>query len=357
MFHAVIPAGGSGTRLWPLSRSSHPKFLHDLTGADRSLLQGTVERLAPLADPAHTYVVTGTSHAVRVARQLPSVPDGNLLVEPSPRDSCAAIALAAAVIAERDPDGIMGSFHSDHLIPDAESFVATVRAAAKLAEDGYLMTIGMVPTYPETGFGYLRCGGELNGGRVLREFREKPDAETAERYIAEGYLWNSGLFVWRVGVFLDELKRQQPELHDIIREIAAAWDTPRREEVQGRLWPTLPKISVDHAVMEGAAAAGKVAVVPGTFSWNDVGDWHTLAEVLEANAEGNVVVGRGEVVTIDTTDSVIVPRGGRLIATVGVHEIVVVDTDDAVLVCPRSRAQDVKKLVDVLKERGDTVRT
>lgn len=357
MLHAVIPAGGSGTRLWPLSRSNHPKFLHDLTGSERTLLQATVARLQPLADAAHTYVVTGTAHATSVARQLPGVPDGNLLIEPSPRDSCAAIALAAAVIAERDPAGIMGSFHADHLIPDEERFVETVRTAMRLARDGYLMTIGLKPTAPETGFGYLRCGTALDGGMVLEEFREKPDKETAQAYVDAGYLWNSGLFVWQVSAFLAELARQQPKLHDTVREIAAAWDTPSREELIGRLWPELPKISVDHAVMEGAAEAGKVAVVPGDFSWHDLGDWDTLAEVLESDVDGNVTIGAGEVLNIDTTDTVVVPRGGRLIATVGVHDLVVVDTEDAVLVCPRSRAQDVKKLVDELKARGDRAHT
>lgn len=357
MLHAVIPAGGSGTRLWPLSRSNHPKFLHDLTGSERTLLQATVARLQPLADAAHTYIVTGTAHATSVARQLPGVPDGNLLIEPSPRDSCAAIALAAAVIAERDPAGIMGSFHADHLIPDEERFVETVRTAVRLAQDGYLMTIGLKPTAPETGFGYLRCGAELNGGMVLEEFREKPDKETAQSYVDSGYLWNSGLFVWQVSAFLGELARQQPKLHDTVREIAAAWDTPSREELIGRLWPRLPKISVDHAVMEGAAAAGKVAVVPGDFTWHDLGDWDTLADVLESDVDGNVTIGAGEVLNIDTTDTVVVPRGGRLIATVGVHDLVVVDTEDAVLVCPRNRAQDVKKLVDVLKARGDRAHT
>ncbi|MEV0648890.1 sugar phosphate nucleotidyltransferase [Phytomonospora sp. NPDC050363] len=357
MFHAVIPAGGSGTRLWPLSRSHHPKFLHDLTGSKRSLLQDTVDRLEPLADATRTYVVTGTAHATSVARQLPDVPDANLLIEPSPRDSCPAVALAAAVIAERDPSGIMGSFHSDHLIPDGRRFVETVRKAVKLAKDGYLMTIGMTPTAPETGFGYLRCGKKLDGGMVLDEFREKPDRETAQSYVDQGYLWNSGLFVWQVSTFLDELARQQPKLHDIVREIAAAWDTPARGEVIGKLWPELPRISVDHAVMEGAAEAGKVAVVPGDFSWNDLGDWDTLADVLESDVDGNVTIGSGEVLSIDTTNTVVVPRGGRLIATVGVSDLVVVDTEDAVLVCPRSRAQDVKKLVDELKARGDRAHT
>ncbi|GIG65741.1 mannose-1-phosphate guanyltransferase [Phytomonospora endophytica] len=343
--------------MWPLSRSNHPKFLHDLTGAERSLLQSTVARLAPLADADRTYVVTGTAHATPVARQLPAVPDRNLLIEPSPRDSCPAIALAAAVIAERDPSGIMGSFHSDHLIPDEARFVETVRTAMRLARDGYLMTIGLKPTAPETGFGYLRCGDPLDGGMVLREFREKPDKATAQSYVDAGYLWNSGLFVWQVSTFLGELARQQPKLHDVVREIAAAWDTPSREELIGRLWPELPKISVDHAVMEGAAAAGKVAVVPGDFTWHDVGDWDTLAEVLESDVDGNVTIGSGEVLSIDTTNTVVVPKGGRLIATVGVRDLVVVDTDDAVLVCPRNRAQDVKKLVDELKARGDRAHT
>ncbi|GIL24939.1 mannose-1-phosphate guanylyltransferase [Actinocatenispora comari] len=359
-FYAVVPAGGSGTRLWPLSRAGRPKFLHHLTGSDRTLLQATIDRLAPFAPAERTYVVTGVAHAAGVSRQLPALPTDNILVEPSPRDSCAAIGLAAMVIARRDPDAIMGSFAADHLVRFTERFHSSVRQAIDAARAGYLTTIGITPTEPETGYGYLRCTETLDGGpaKLVGEFKEKPSHEVAVEYVESGkYLWNAGMFVWSVRAFLAELARQQPELHDGLSRVVDAWDSPQREEAIGEIWPTLPKISVDYAVMEGAARAGRVATVPGSFGWTDVGDFHTLGVVLPMDDDGNVVVRGeergGEVLAIDAHDTVVVPRSGRLVAALGVHDLVVVDTNDAVLVCPRNRAQDVKKLVDRLKERGE----
>ena len=268
MLYAVVLAGGSGTRLWPLSRAGHPKFLHPLTGTSSTLLQATAERLDGLATADTTMVVTGVAHAAAVARQLPDLPDDNILVEPAPRDSCAAIGLAAAIIAERAPTALMGSFASDHLVADVAAFQSVVRAAAVGAQAGKLMTIGITPTRAETGYGYLKCGAVTAGSqiRAVEEFAEKPDAERAEAYVrSRGYLWNASMFLWRVDVFLAELARQQPDLHAGLRRIAAAWHGPRREERIGEIWPTLPKISVDYAVMEGAAAAGLVGTVPGNF--------------------------------------------------------------------------------------------
>jgi mannose-1-phosphate guanylyltransferase len=354
MLYAVIPAGGSGTRLWPLSRADHPKFLHPLTGSAASLLQATVERLEPLAPGERTYVVTGRSHAAAVARQLPGLPDENILVEPSARDSCAAIGLAAAVIARRDPRAVMGAFPADHLVRDPDAFLSTVREAIARAERGLLMTVGITPTRPETGFGYLRHGAD----GAVEEFTEKPAYDVAVSYVDSGrYLWNAGMFVWRTDVFLGELARQQPVLHAGLERIAAAWDTDERDDVIDEVWPTLPRISVDYAVMEGAAAAGLVGTVPGDFGWSDVGDFHTLGEALPADENGNVVVAavaddKAEVILRDSTGTVVVPRSGRLVAAVGVTDLVVVDTPDALLICPRHRAQDVKQLVDEVKELG-----
>jgi mannose-1-phosphate guanylyltransferase len=362
MFFAVIPAGGSGTRLWPLSRAGNPKFLHALTGTSRSLLQATVERVAPLTSPDRTLVVTGAAHVAAVARQLAGLPEENILVEPSPRDSCAAIALAAAVIATRDPQAVMGSFAADHLIRDVASWTATVRQAISGAEQGLLMTVGIQPTRPETGYGYLECGEVLGSGPLRRvvEFKEKPAAEVAEAYLRSGqHLWNASMFVWRVDAFLDELARQQPAMHAGLTAVARAWGTPEQDEVLGTIWPTLPKISVDYAVMEGAAAAGRVATVPGDFGWNDVGDFDTLGDVLPVDDAGNMVLGAGDgstkpaVLLHDSSRLVVVPNGGRLVAAVGVRDLIVVDTPDALLVCPRDRAQEVKRLVDDLKERGE----
>ena len=356
-FSAVVPAGGSGTRLWPLSRAASPKFLHDLTGSGRSLLQGTLDRLGPLADSAHTYVVTGGAHAAAVARQLPSVPASNIVVEPSPRDSGPAIGLAAAVLHQRDPHAVMGSFASDHVVLDSAAFVRALRSAIEVAGTGRLVTIGMTPTRPEPGFGYIHQGSPLGvaGAFGVTEFTEKPPYEVAREYVESGeYLWNASMFVWRTAVFLDELARQQPHLHDGLATIAAAWDTPRREEVLGDVWPTLPRISVDHAVMEGAAAEGLVATVPADFGWSDVGDWDGLAVVASDGSPVTVLGDAGQVMAVDADGSVVVPGSGRLVTMLGVRDVVVVDTDDAVLVCARDRAQEVKGIVDALKARGAT---
>jgi mannose-1-phosphate guanylyltransferase len=368
VLHAVIPAGGSGSRLWPLSRAGNPKFLHPLTGSTATLLQATVARLAPLSRSVDTLVVTGAAHAAAVARQLPDLPEANILVEPSPRDSCAAIGLAAAVIELRAPGAVMGSFAADHLVRDEAAFCDVVRQAVKGAEQGLLMTVGIEPTHPETGYGYLHCGEAIDG-RLQRvvEFKEKPSIEVAEEYVASGrYLWNAGMFVWRTDAFLAELRRQQPQLHAGVTAIAAAWDTDRRADALAEIWPELKRISVDYAVMEGAAAEGLVATVPGGFGWYDVGDFHTLGEMLAADGAGNVIVGAGSdsadqdavkegVLLHDVQGSVIVPTAGRLIAALGVRDMIIVDTPDAVLVCPRDRAQEVKSLVDALKERRSEI--
>lgn len=356
----VVPAGGSGTRLWPLSRAANPKFLHALTGTDRSLLQATFDRLAPLCTARNLLVVTGVAHATSVARQLPELPERNILVEPFARDSCAAIALAAAVIEQRAPGGVMASFAADHLIADTAAFSDVVRDALAGARDGKLMTIGITPTRPETGYGYLQLSAPAVAGQrqQVLEFKEKPTHQVATEYLASGeYLWNASMFLWRTEVFLAELAARRPDVHDPVREIARAWDTDAQEAVLGELWPTIPKVAVEYAVMEPAAAEGKVATVPGDFGWNDIGDFETLGELLGHDIDGGarVVDVQGErppVVVIDGDGVIAVPCSSRVIATLGVRDLIVVDTADAVLVCRRDRAQDIKKLTELLREKG-----
>ncbi len=359
--HAVVPAGGSGTRLWPLSRESNPKFLHELTGTSRSLLQATIDRLTPLVTAERVYVVTGVAQAAAVARQLPELPDENILVEPTPRDSCAAIALASAVIARRSPGAVIGSFAADHLISDAAAFSQTVLAAVQGAREGRLMTIGITPTRPETGYGYLECSAPATIGTVqnVLTFREKPSLEVAAEYLKSGrYLWNAGMFIWQAQAFLDQLEQRRPDVAAPVREIADVWDSQGHEDALARRWLTVPRVAVEYAVMEPAAADGLVGTVPGDFGWSDIGDFETVAALLGRADSGATIVdadaGEHPVVSIDSDGLIVVPSSGRLVATLDVHDLIIVDTPDTVLVCRRDRAQDVKKLTELLREQGRT---
>lgn len=349
-FWAVVPAGGAGTRLWPLSRSSAPKFLRDLTGTGRSLLQGTYDRLEPLVQDRFV-VVTGQAHRDAVSAQLPEVAADSILAEPSARDSMAAIGLAAAILETRDPDAVMGSFAADHVIADPAAFGEAVRTASAVARDGWLVTIGIEPTFPSSAFGYVRLGDDLEGhpgAHAVEAFVEKPSVDVAEQYLSTGrYRWNAGMFVVRPTVLLDLLAAGDPEFAATLRTIAA--DPARMDE----LWPALPKIALDHAVAEPAADAGKVVVVPADIGWDDIGDFDSLATLLEDDATAGVtVLGEESLVQSSAATGLIVPAGGKVVAVVGLDDIVVVDTPDALLVTTRARAQDVKQIVAGLKDAG-----
>ena len=350
-FWAVIPAGGSGTRLWPLSRSARPKFLLPLLGRD-SLLQQTFRRLATLTVPQRILVVCGPAHAAAIARQLPDLPSANIIVEPSPNGTGPALALASAIIQRHDPRAIMGSFAADHDVADVDAFTAAVRTAIAAARGGNLVTIGLAPTRAETGYGYIERTDDVvvqtGTGSAYRaaRFVEKPDLARAEEYVASGkFLWNAGMFVWRVDALNAELERQQPEICAGVTKIAAAWESREQERVTARTWATLPNITIDHGVMEHAE---RVAVVPAEMGWSDVGDWHGLGELIERDALGNSV--RGDLLQIDTTNCVIWSESNRMVAMVGLDNIIVVDTEDALLVVDRDKSQEVKKVVDRLKE-------
>lgn len=359
-FHAIVPAGGAGTRLWPLSRAGDPKFLLDLTGSGRTMLQQTWDRLAPLA--AGTVVVTGSRHAAAVATQLPDLPATDLLVEPSPRDSMAAIGLAAAVLSRRLPadDVVVGSFAADHVVTETAAFATAVRTAVDLARRDLVVAIGIEADHPSTAFGYVELGEEIavDGGtaHAVRAFTEKPDAETAADYLQTGrYRWNAGMYVTRASVLLRHLQRFQPTMHTGLLEIAAAWDGPDRDAVLTRVWPGLTRIAIDHAISEPLSREGGVAVVPAALGWSDVGDWRSLAELTPARADGVHVLGDGDLVrAIDSGDALVVPAAGRQVVVLGVPGAVVVDTPDALLVSNRERAQDVKRVVDALTADGRT---
>ncbi|WP_300389605.1 mannose-1-phosphate guanylyltransferase [uncultured Nocardioides sp.] len=346
-FWAVVPAGGAGTRLWPVSRASAPKFLRDLRGSGRTLIQETHDRLVPLAGE-RLVVVTGAAHAAAVAEQLPDVPADSIIAEPSARDSMAAIGLAAALLERRDPDAVMGSFAADHVITDPDGFGEAVRTAVAVAREDWLVTLGIEPTFPSSAFGYIRSGDGLDGhpgAQRVAAFVEKPSVEVATGYLAEGgYRWNAGMFVVRPTVLLDLLGEWHPEFAASLRAVAAAPDT------LSEVWPSLPKIALDHAVAEPAADAGRVATVPASFAWDDIGDFDSLATLLEGEDPVTVLGDATAVHAVDATGLVV--TGGRTIAVVGLEDVVVVDTPDAVLVTSRARAQEVKAVVAALKESG-----
>ena len=345
--HAVIPAGGAGTRLWPLSRSTHPKFLLDLTGSGRSLLQETWDRLSTFVPPERIHVVTGPAHAALVQEQLPGLT--SLFVEPAPRDSMPAIGLAAAVIEQRSPGAVIASFAADHVIADVASFQDAVTQAEAVARSGLVTTIGIAPRSPSTAFGYVEAGDPLGvdgapDGRAVARFVEKPDAETAQSYLDAGtFSWNAGMFVTRTDVLLDHLARLQPGLHAGLRTIAAAWDGPDREPVLAETWPTLTKIAIDHAVAEPVSLEGGIAVVPGGFDWDDIGDFAALQELGNASSDA--------VVWVDA-DGLARAEDGTTIAVVGLRDVVVVRTADALLVTTLDLAQRVKEVPALLQESG-----
>ena len=344
---AVIPAGGAGTRLWPLSRAGSPKFLLDLAGGGRTMIQATVDRVAPLVGD-RVVVVTGAAHEDAVRRQLPQV--ARVVAEPSPRDSMAAIGLAAAQLELEHPDALIGSFAADHVITDEAAFADAVREAADVADQGLLVTIGIRPTQPATGFGYIREGaplGRSGTARRVAEFVEKPDAERAADYVRSGeYRWNAGMFIVRASTLLDLLAEHHPDLAAGLREIAA------HPALLPERWPQLTRIAIDHAVAEPAAAAGRVAMVPGEFGWEDLGDFASLAAMTAPGDDGVRVLGDAALVVSCDASGLVVPAAGRTVAVVGLDDVVVVDTGDALLVTRLDRAQDVKAVVEQLKASG-----
>jgi mannose-1-phosphate guanylyltransferase len=359
-FYAVIPAGGIGSRLWPLSRAEAPKFLHDLTGSGQTLLRDTWDRLEPLTGRDRIAVVTGRAHRAAVERELPGVPDKNVFLESEPRDSAAAIGLAAAILVRREPDVIIGSFAADHVIRGTNTFAFAVNQAVAVARQGYICTIGIQPTEASVGFGYIKKAGELDidgapEAAMVERFVEKPDLETAQSYFADrAYLWNAGMFITRADVLLAEIAANEPELHAGLMELADAWDDrDRRGPVVDRVWPTIKKIAIDYAVAEPAADKGRLAVIPGHFDWDDVGDFASLAKLNSHGGKNELaILGSTARVLADSSSGIVVSQTTRVISLIGVQDIVVVDTPDALLVTTSEHAQRVKGVVDALKLTG-----
>lgn len=346
--YVVIMAGGAGTRFWPASRSRRPKQLLPLAG-DEALLAATVRRLAPRVPPSRVYVATGTHLLDATAALLPEVPRAQLLAEPAPRNTAPCIAWATATILRRDPEAIVAVFPSDHFIGDEPAFLEAIDRAIAGAEKGYLTTIGIVPTRPETGYGYIETAGEIAPGlHEAARFVEKPDKARAEQYLAEKkYLWNAGMFFFRGKVMIDAVAAHLPAVAAFLARADEAAKQGNEDEVVAREFPGLPSISIDHGVMEKER---RIAVAPGDFGWNDVGSWESAWELATKDAAGNALPEGG--VAIDAAGNLAIDLTSgrkRAYAMLGVTDLVLVVTDDAVLVIPRARAQDVRAIVDALK--------
>lgn len=344
---ALILAGGAGTRLWPRSRREHPKQLLPLF-SERTMLQETVERIRPIIAPDHVFVITNQGYVQAAREQLPEIPPENILGEPVGHGTAPAIGLAALHMARIDPEGIMISLHADHYIERVDAFRNALLQATQVAAAGYLVTLGIQPSRPETGFGYIQRGelleivAEQPVYHVAR-FLEKPDAATAARFVTSGeFSWNSGIFAWKLATLWQEFSRYQPQLCDQLMEIGRALDTPQADKTLQRIWSAIANETIDVGIMEKSQC---VAVLPIDVGWSDVGSWATLLDLLPCSPGSNVVV--GEHVGVDT-DSSLLYSPKRLIATVGLNNMIVIDTEDAILVCPKERAQEVKYLVEAL---------
>lgn len=354
-FYAVIMAGGGGTRLWPLSRTNKPKQCLKL-GTDRTLFQVAVDRLINSFDYDHIIIVTGKNQAEDLQGQIPEIPVQNYLLEPMPKDTAGAVGYAAAVLAERDPESVMAILTADHFIGEVSYFNQLLRDASKLAKMDYLVTLGIEPTFPSTGYGYIQMGkklevlGETPVYEVLR-FTEKPDSETAKRMIAgKDHAWNSGMFIWKTQSILNEYAKQLPENYSLLKEIGAAWGTADQQEVLSSKWPALKKVSVDYGIMEHAQ---NVVVLPAAgLGWNDAGSWDSLYDILKKDEFGNIKEHRNLVDHKSSNTLVLSDNSDRLIALIGLDNVVVVDTGDVLLVCKRDQTQNVKSVVDKLKVEG-----
>jgi mannose-1-phosphate guanylyltransferase len=356
--HAVIMAGGAGTRFWPASRAKTPKQLLPL-GADpvEPLLAATVRRLAPIIPPECVTIATGAALVDATAAVLPGVPRAQLLAEPKPRNTAPCIGWATATILRRDPEALIAVLPSDHYIPDEAGFLRVVERALDGARAGHMTTIGIVPTRPETGYGYIEVGSTLKGDLLrVERFVEKPDRERAVQFLRGGkHLWNAGMFFFEGRLMMRAIEQHMPELYRGLMAIEDAAKQGNEAAVLAEVFPTLPSVSIDNGVMEKAVG---LAVVKGEFGWNDVGSWESAWELASKDADGNAlpegaiaVDAKGNFVCDRTTNG-----SKRVMALVGVEDLVLVETDDAVLVIPRARAQDVRAVVDALKARGDVGR-
>lgn len=352
-FYAVIMAGGGGTRLWPLSRQDTPKQMLPLVG-DRSLFQIAVDRLKGVFTPERIFVVTVADQAEKLGAQCPHIPRENFLIEPMPRGTAAVVGLAAVALKQRDPRAVMAVLTADHIFENESYFRDLLLSAYEAAWQNHLVTLGIRPTFPSTGFGYIQQGDQLdsfrgvNAFQVLR-FKEKPDQAQAQIMFEAGdHVWNSGMFVWQVKQIMAEFERQMPELASKLETISTAWNQPATQAVIRQVWPQIQPQTIDYGIMENAR---EVVVIPAEgLGWDDVGSWEALFDVFPADEAGNITVGEN-VISLDTRDTLVHKEGvERLIVTIGVEDLIVVDSGDVLLVCKKDQAQKVRQIVKQLKK-------
>jgi mannose-1-phosphate guanylyltransferase len=352
--YAVIMAGGGGTRLWPVSRKERPKQLLPLIGQE-TLFQSTVKRLENLFSPEHILVVTMEEQAREMRLQVPEIPEANYIIEPAPRGTASVVGLAAAVIQKRDEHAAMAVLPSDHFIRNRDLFHYLLKAAFDVAQNGFLVTLGVTPTQPSTAYGYIQQGEPLNGQYKyptykVRRFIEKPDEKTAQQLLRSGdHSWNSGMFVWRADAILAEIDRQMPELGTALKSISSAWETESQGAVLNEIWRDLKTETVDYGIMEKAE---RVAVLPaGGLGWSDVGMWSSLFEVLLPDMDGNVATNNGLHLAHETHNTLVYgDNNERLIVTIGVDDMVVIDTGDVLMICKSDQSQKVKEVVEHLRK-------
>ncbi|ADQ14109.1 mannose-1-phosphate guanylyltransferase [Halanaerobium hydrogeniformans] len=353
MINALIMAGGEGTRFWPLSRKNKPKQFLKLSDEQCNMLQKTVHRIKSFVGLENIYISTNQLYAPAIKEQLSHLPAENIIIEPLKKGTAPSIALSTAVISKKNPGSTIIVLPSDHLIQDSEAFIEIIKKAVMTASIGKnLVTIGIEPTHPETGYGYIQYGKEIHnidGKSVFKveKFREKPDLAKAREYLEAGnYLWNSGIFVWNIKTILASFKKYLPEIYQSMLKIKKALGSENETEIIRTEFEKMPEITVEYGIMEKIE---NIYVIPGSFGWDDLGSWPALARIKKSDQEGNIVVGKHY--GIDTTNSIIYSQD-KVITTIGLDNLVIVDTDDAILICDKDRAQDVKKIRDILAAAG-----